>query len=168
MKVFTEEQRLPRWKLFLITGFLISLMVFLCIKFMEATIDKKAAVIMLVSILIYALLIVFVFKVKLASKINEQGIYYRFFPLHFKERFIPWNDLGKVFIRKYNPVLEYGGWGVRLNYYRKRGRAFNVSGNIGLQLILKNGKKILIGTHKEYEMKQVLSTYKDKIKTDGS
>ncbi|MCB0473313.1 MAG: hypothetical protein KDC69_02350 [Flavobacteriaceae bacterium] len=81
---------------------------------------------------------------------------------------MPWNDLGKVFIRKYNPVLEYGGWGVRLNYYRKRGRAFNVSGNIGLQLILKNGKKILIGTHKEYEMKQVLSTYKDKIKTDGS
>lgn len=163
MKVFTEEQRLPHWKLFLITGFLITLIVLIYTKFHEATIDRKAVVIMLVSILIYALLIVFVFKVKLVSKVNEQGIYFRLFPLHFRERFIPWSDLESVFIRKYNPVLEYGGWGMRINYHRKRGRAFNVSGNTGLQLILKNGKKILIGTHKEFEMKQVLKTYSDKL-----
>jgi hypothetical protein len=31
-------------------------------------------------------------------------------------------------------------------------RAYNTSGNMGLQLIMKNGKKILIGTHKPDEL----------------
>jgi len=37
--------------------------------------------------------------------------------------------------------------------------AINVSGDIGIQIELKNNKKILIGTQKETEAKNVLNTY---------
>ncbi len=34
--------------------------------------------------------------------------------------------------------------------------AYNVKGKMGLQLVLKNGKKNLIGTQKAEELKQIL------------
>ena len=40
-------------------------------------------------------------------------------------------------------------------------KAINVSGDIGIQLELKNGKKLLIGTQKEAEAKSVLQTYQN-------
>ena len=36
-------------------------------------------------------------------------------------------------------------------------------GNIGLQIDLKNGKKILIGTQKKEDMQRVIDKYKNKI-----
>ena len=62
-------------------------------------------------------------------------------------------------------LLEYGGWGLKggLLWKKSKGIAINVSGNIGIQLELKNGKKLLIGTQKLQEAKQVLDTYKNKL-----
>jgi len=39
---------------------------------------------------------------------------------------------------------------------KKAGVAYNISGNMGLQLELKNGKKILLGTRKPTELEDVL------------
>jgi hypothetical protein len=54
----------------------------------------------------------------------------------------------------YDPILDYGGWGIK---YNRHGKAYNVSGNKGLQLYLKNGKRILIGTQKESELTNFLT-----------
>ena len=40
--------------------------------------------------------------------------------------------------------------------------AYNVKGKMGLQLVLKNGKKILIGTQKTEELKQILAERENK------
>lgn len=53
-------------------------------------------------------------------------------------------------IRKYNAIRDYGGWGVKRKL--RWGRAYNVSGNIGLQIYLNNGKKVLFGTQKPQAM----------------
>jgi hypothetical protein len=45
--------------------------------------------------------------------------------------------------RTYSPVLEFGGWGIRVG---GGGMAYNVSGNEGVQLVLKSGRRVLIGT----------------------
>ncbi|MGK0329715.1 MAG: hypothetical protein ACJAXF_003214, partial [Polaribacter sp.] len=68
--------------------------------------------------------------------------------------------------RTYLPISEFGGWGLRGGFFFNKGKekAVNISGNIGIQLILKSGKKLLIGTQKESEAKSVLETYKSKIK----
>jgi hypothetical protein len=39
--------------------------------------------------------------------------------------------------------MEYGGWGIK---YGKMGKAYNVSGNRGVQLEFTDGKRLLIGS----------------------
>ena len=97
---------------------------------------------------------------RLKTEIDETGIYFKFFPFHFKNHKIDWSSVEKAFVREYSPLGEFGGWGIRFGF--GHGRALNVSGNMGLQLHLKNGKKILIGTRKPDELATVLGHLKSK------
>src|SRR5688572_12168391 len=65
-------------------------------------------------------------SLKLATRIDDEGIHYRMSPFHWGEKLIPWNDVERVYVREYNSMLEYGGWGMR---YGRNGKAFNVRGN---------------------------------------
>lgn len=101
---------------------------------------------------------------RLDTQITPEGIYIRFFPFDSKYKHYHWNDIAKAYIRKYSPIREYGGWGLRFLGLFGKGIAYNVSGNIGLQLELTNKKKILIGTNKPADLKEVLvkiGKYKD-------
>lgn len=91
---------------------------------------------------------------KLQTQIDAEKIRFKFSPFHFKYREIDWFDIEKAYIRTYNPLREYGGWGIR--YGGKKGKAYNVRGNMGLQLELSNGKKILLGTQKPGELNEFL------------
>jgi hypothetical protein len=92
------------------------------------------------------ILLWFCFITKLEVWIDQEGIHYKYLPLLFKDRIIRKEEIQEYKIRKYDPIMEYGGWGVRRSFRRKSGKAINMSGNIGLQLYLKNGKKVLFGT----------------------
>jgi hypothetical protein len=91
------------------------------------------------------------FNMRLETQLKSDGIYLRFFPFHFKYKFYAWSDIDKAYVRQYNPIKEYGGWGLRIG-------AFNVSGDKGMQLEFKNGKKLLLGTNQEIKLKEVLSS----------
>lgn len=94
---------------------------------------------------------------RLDTEIREDGIYYRFYPLQRKFRSVEWAMIQRAFVRAYSPIREYGGWGIRLGVFGS-GRAMNVRGNQGLQLVLKNNKKLLIGTQHPYEVQNTLNT----------
>lgn len=95
-------------------------------------------------------------RLQLETRITKEGIHVRFFPFHLSFKYYPWDDILKSYVRQYSPIWEYGGWGLRLGFFGK-GSAFNVSGNMGLQLEFKNSKKLLIGTQKPDEVSQVLN-----------
>jgi hypothetical protein len=88
------------------------------------------------------------FSIRLVTEVTHEGLRYRFPPLMLRFRTIPKHDIAEYNIRQYNPVREYGGWGIRQGGFGKTGIAYNVKGNTGLQLQLKNGKKILFGTQR--------------------
>ena len=92
---------------------------------------------------------------RLETIIKDDGIYVRFYPFHLEMKYFTWEELKEVYIRKYKPLQEYGGWGLRIGL-GKQGTAYNVSGNKGLQLVFWGGKKLLIGTSKPHELEQVL------------
>lgn len=115
----------------------------------------------LVILLIFALFNFF----KLKTRIDEKGVYYQYFPFHFSSRFIPWDVIAKCYVRNYNALFEYGGWGLKFSFRKSRGKSFTVKGNIGLQLELTDGKKILIGTQKKEEIQRTVDTYQKKIGT---
>jgi hypothetical protein len=105
-------------------------------------------------VLVNTVLIAIIFlmlKIKLILEVRETGIYYRFLPFIRKEKKISREEIERYEVRQYKPIHEYGGWGFRQRSrrFRKNGVAYNVSGNIGLQLYLKNGKKILFGTQRK-------------------
>jgi len=94
-----------------------------------------------------------VVSVRLYTNIDVNGISYQFYPFQLKYRNIFWEDLSQCYVRKYNPICEYGGWGFKAWI---SGQAVNIKGNDGLQLVHKDGKKLLIGTSKPDELKSAL------------
>lgn len=102
------------------------------------------------------------FSLKLEVWIDRHGLHYRFFPLILKSKLISKEEILRFEIRKYKPLLEYGGWGMRKGLWNKWGRAYCVEGNTGLQLYLRNGKKVLFGTQRpqaiEYAMNEMIDT----------
>ena len=105
---------------------------------------------------IFAIYLILLFALfKLITVINSECIRISFhiFPFNVKRIFL-WNEIKICRIRTYQPIMEYGGWGIRA--WGSSGTAFNVSGNIGLQLELTNKKRVLIGTQKPDEIKNFL------------
>ena len=161
MRVFKENQRFTQWWLWVLNIGILLIPIYGIIQqvfYKNPFGNRPMSDIGLYVFLFFMLLFNYFFwLLKLETTIDENGIQYRFFPLQPKIKTIPWNEIQKISIRKYNPLTEYGGWGIKLG-------ARNVKGNIGLQLELKNGKKILIGTQKREEMERVIKMYKVKVK----
>jgi hypothetical protein len=91
------------------------------------------------------------YNMKLVVEIRNDGIHYRYPPLISKFRTIPRESIERLEVRKYKPLKEYGGWGIKTGSV-KYGKAFNVRGNLGLQLYLISGHKILFGTQRKAAM----------------
>ncbi len=149
--MYTETQRFTQWWLWLILIGVWSSMVYSII---TAPPQTNAAV--YVSFGIGILLPVLFWQMRLITRITEEGIYVRFIPFHFKEKFFPWETITASYVRTYSPLKEYGGWGIKYGF-NGQGLVYNVAGNVGLQLQFKEGEAILIGTQKGEEIKQVLA-----------
>ncbi|WP_131536024.1 DUF6141 family protein [Pedobacter nototheniae] len=93
-------------------------------------------------------------NLKLYTEIRKDGVYVKLFPLQLKFKHYNWMDISKAYVRTYQPVADYGGWGLKGSEHNA---AINVSGNIGLQLVFKNEDKLLIGTNQPKELTQALN-----------
>lgn len=166
MKVFKEEQRFTQlWLIVLMSVSLIVPIALIITEFSKenTNMTSNEFVLTIAAILASAL---FIFAFKLTTRIDEKGIHYQFFPFHWKLKTISWNKISKAVVRTYDPIGDYGGWGLKGGslWNKSKGKAINVSGDIGIQLELKTGKKLLIGTQKQNDAKSVLETYQSKIK----
>lgn len=148
--LFRETQRFTQWWIWLLVLVPVAL---LWVGYFNEAPDKKPQ--LWVIALINMLVILFPLILKLETRITEEGIDFRFFPFHIKFRHYGWEDISEKYVRTYSPIGEYGGWGVRGFGQNK---AFNVSGNQGLQLIFKDGKRRLLGTRQPNKLQEVLDT----------
>lgn len=113
----------------------------------NAELSTATTGVLLVSLLIAIL--------RLDTEISEDGVCYRFFPFQLTMKVISWERISQAYVRQYNPISEYGGWGIRIGIFGS-GQAFNVSGNKGLQLIYDGGKKFLLGTNRPEDLQKAL------------
>ena len=160
--IFSETQRFKQWWIWMLLIAINILMiygVFAQVLNGNTFGDKPATNSqLLIGTVISILITIFVLSFRLDTRIKTDGIHVRLFPLQISFRFFPWKNLLKCYVRKYDPVKEYGGWGLRLGLFGK-GTAYNISGNEGLQLEFTNGKKLLIGTQKPLEVSKAIENY---------
>lgn len=87
--------------------------------------------------------------------VTEGELVVKLTPLHLKPRRIARTEIVEAKSRTYDALREYGGWGIRGGF--GHGSAYNVSGDQGVQLVLANGKRLLIGSQRAGELEEALT-----------
>lgn len=150
---FTENQRFGTWSLLLVLGvFPFLFRLYTQIKSGEPLLSSDN-IPLFVGLFVTISLTVFFFSLQLYTRIDAKGIEVRFAPVHQKWARYEWDSLQAVYVRKYSPLGEYGGWGFRGTGSNK---ALNVSGSYGIQLVFSDGRRLLIGTQQAEEAERVL------------
>jgi hypothetical protein len=80
---------------------------------------------------------------RLVVTVTDETIDIHYRPL--TRRTIQIADVAHIEARTYSPLREYGGWGIR---GWGSNRAYNVSGDHGVELTLVNGQKVMIGSQR--------------------
>ncbi len=163
--LFKEEQRMKQkwlWILIIVISFfLLFVIVYSLYKqlymgepFGNNPVSNGWLLIISLILLIFAagLPLLFYFS-KLVTTVSDQELTIKFFP--FLKRRFEIKNIADTQIIKYEPIREYGGWGIRLSI-RGNGWAFTVSGNSGVRIELQNGRKYLIGSQKPAELDQAI------------
>lgn len=156
--LFQEQQKFTQWWLWLLFIVALGFTIIHVFKFSHIfnevvpnDVVSVASVIIetkdLIPILILMLILVLFRILNLKTEITSDSIYIHYFPL-FTKRW-KWDDIQTA------EIITYGfvGYGIRISL--KYGIVYNVKGNKGLALNLKNGKKIVIGTQKPEELEKI-------------
>lgn len=101
-----------------------------------------------------ALAVLLLLTLRLETRLDAAGVHYRLFPLQWRWQVCPWAEIAQAYVRPYDPLGEYGGWGLK---GPRRNRAYNISGDQGLQLVLRDGTRLLLGTQRPAEIAQALA-----------
>lgn len=88
-------------------------------------------------------LVTLFWRARLVVEVHPGSLHVRFWPLG--NRRFPLADIEHAEAVTYRPLRDYGGWGLR---YGPKSRAYNVSGDRGVQLSLAGDEKLLIGSQR--------------------
>ena len=101
---------------------------------------------------------------QLETSVSANGISFRFYPIHRSFRIYKWDDIAEALVKKFSPFGIKGGMGIRFT-----GRTtiymmtFNAFGNSGLHLVLKSGRRLIIGTQRAKELEHAIEKAKQTI-----
>jgi hypothetical protein len=112
-------------------------------------------------VLLMAALVTFMLlSIKLELRIDEDGVHYKFFPVKNKWQLITTDQIAEYSFEKRYRFFAMAGIGHHRNLLTKT-RSFRVRGSDHLFLKLRNGEKLLLGTHDlgnvEWAMKKLMT-----------
>lgn len=151
---FTENQKFNQWWIILFLGVYTAAVWAIAFAQLIMKIpvgnDPTSNTAMLIIWLVAGVLMPGLFlAMNMHTEITNDGLNVKFFPFHLKPRHFSVQQIESAEAVVYSPIREYGGWGIR---YGKNGLAYNVRGNEGVLLKLKDNKNVLIGTQKKDEL----------------
>jgi len=100
-------------------------------------------------LLIVGAVAAFVYSLRLLTEVRADGIYFKMWPLHRSFRRIVWSEIERYESKRYSPLGEFGGWGIR---WAPGKLAYNVSGDRGVWIERTNGRAVLIGSQHPEEL----------------
>lgn len=163
--VFQESQRLNLWWLYILLG-LESIVILCLISFGKDALShaqlREMYYMPFLAILLPFLLIFLITRNRFELKIDESGISYHYWPFTRRKR-LSWTQINRAYLRKYDALGEYGGWGVKHRlWFKMNDKAYIFNDrNVGLQLELNNRKKLLFSSEKSEELNLFLINLKN-------
>ncbi|UCE03257.1 MAG: hypothetical protein JSW67_03455 [Candidatus Latescibacterota bacterium] len=94
----------------------------------------------------------FFMSLRLIVEVRSDHVDIRYVPL--THRRIAFADIERAEPRTYRPITEYGGWGVK--GWSRRKVAYSVSGNQGVDLHLRDGTSVMIGSREPHKLARAL------------
>lgn len=95
------------------------------------------------------LVVLFFILARLETVVYSDALYVRFFPVHIRYRKFTKEQIVSHLDCRYRPLRDFGGWGIR---FGKNGKAYNIKGDRGVQLVFKDGGRLLIGSQRQGEL----------------
>ena len=141
--LFEETQKYPQWVNWVIRFAMLTTVLGLVISLITEK-QKTDTTIGLLIVVPIAILVVYLnSNIRLQKIVTSNGLYYRWEPWHKKFRLIQKEDIESFYSRKF-PLAKLGsGW------FPSYGRYHVASRGQGIQLFLKNGRKIFFSTNEK-------------------
>lgn len=147
LPIYYEKQHFSKWILLLVIASMLIPFI------MGSTMHVFPFNILITSLIPSVMACALILLCNLRTEWHPDGFRYKFFPFHLNWHLIRKEDIVRMYIRKYSPLKEFGGWGIRGAFPPK---AYNTKGNMGIQFELKSGRKILFGTQKPEEWEKII------------
>jgi hypothetical protein len=97
-----------------------------------------------VGLVLPALVLVGVLRMTTEVTPTDLRVWFGWIPTY--RRFVPLGNIQRIEVVSYRPVVDYGGWGIRVG--RDGVRVLNARGNRGVRIDLADGTKLLIGSQR--------------------
>ncbi|MDH7592948.1 MAG: DUF6141 family protein [Methanomicrobiales archaeon] len=157
---FSEEQRFRQFWILIILSFIAAIAWYAFIQQIlmgEPFGDHPVTdIVVLIVLAIFGMLIPLLFLLlRLEIQVTRNSLRFRMYPFHLTWRIFPFGSIADVEAVRYRPLLDYGGWGIRIG---RKGWAYNVSGDEGVQITLKSGRSFLLGSGRAEELAGVLQS----------
>ena len=150
MTYFHEEQRFGRWVWVLIAVIAVPVLIG-ALGAASRGVDSVVAI--LVGPATVVAVLVLLALAKLVTDVDQRAIHVSFHLL-WPARHIPLDDVQRAHATAYGPLVDYGGWGVRLGW---KGWAFNTGGAEGVLVETKSGKRIMIGSRRAKDLEDAIA-----------
>ena len=144
MPRFEEEQRLASWVIWLTYAVLAG--AFFIIYSILPDDAEGLNALMLIALPIIIATLAFT-MLKMTTIVDGEGV--RIKTLYFISRLIEFSEIESAEAVTYRPILDYGGWGLRISH---NGKAYNLRGNRGVQLHLTRGRRVMVGSQRADEL----------------
>ncbi|KQM10968.1 hypothetical protein AOA80_10960 [Methanomassiliicoccales archaeon RumEn M1] len=157
--LFTERQYFRQWWVLLFIAGLEALMIWAFVQQIVMGIpwgdnpasDELLAAILIVFGILFPLMLL---SARLEVTVERTRLLVRFFPFQVRHRVTGRDDLLGHEVVTYSALREFGGAGIR---YGRRGKAYIVSGDRGVQLTFANGDRLLLGSRRAEELDAALT-----------
>jgi hypothetical protein len=157
---FKEQQRFRRWDILLL---LLALIAGTAYRFFDLYIvhhisSKTQLYFSLLALFVLLAVLLLLLSFRLVTRIDEKGVRYQFFPWHYRKHRINWEDVEECTVVETPLSTELSGWTVTIG---SNEFTYSFYGRTGLQLRLKDGSRIFIGTRRPEEMRQAIQSFRE-------
>lgn len=114
--------------------------------------DAALVVTAIASGVVMLLVLLLLWWSELQVEVDSTSLHVRYRPFHRSPRVFALRDVTSCEAREYDPIGEFGGWGLRKGWHGGSGWAYNVSGSRGVQLEFSDGRRLLIGSQRSEEL----------------